>query len=176
MPETLSLQDIGSLLELLDKHEVNEFKLEREGESIWLRRGESAAVQPQSTAPIHQVFTSMGHPQSVGHAPQQVDYLGHGPVAAAAPAAVEVVPPKKSTLKDITSPMVGTFYRRPSVDSDAYVNVGDKVKKGDVLCIVEAMKLMNEIETELAGTIVEICLEDGQMVEYGEVLFRVEPL
>jgi acetyl-CoA carboxylase biotin carboxyl carrier protein len=70
--------------------------------------------------------------------------------------------------------MVGTFYRRPAVDAEAYVNVGDSVKKGDVLCIVEAMKLMNEIESEVSGKIVEICLEDGQMVEYGEVIFKIE--
>ncbi len=70
--------------------------------------------------------------------------------------------------------MVGTFYRRPAVDADPYVEVGDVVKKGDVLCIVEAMKLMNEIESDLAGRIVEVCLEDGKMAEYGEVLFRIE--
>jgi acetyl-CoA carboxylase biotin carboxyl carrier protein len=73
------------------------------------------------------------------------------------------------------SPMVGTFYRKPAVDAAPYVEVGDIVKKGDALCIVEAMKLMNEIESEVNGRIVQVCLQDGQMVEYGEVLFRIEP-
>ena len=84
-------------------------------------------------------------------------------------------PVSSSKTKEITSPMVGTFYRRPAVDAEFYVDVGDIVKKGDVLCIVEAMKLMNEIETDVAGVVAEVCLEDGQMVEYGEVLFRIEP-
>jgi acetyl-CoA carboxylase biotin carboxyl carrier protein len=70
--------------------------------------------------------------------------------------------------------MVGTFYRRPAVDAEPYVEVGDSVKKGDVLCIVEAMKLMNEIECETTGIIKEVCLDDGQMVEFGEVIFRIE--
>ena len=82
---------------------------------------------------------------------------------------------EESNLLDITSPMVGTFYRKPAVDADAYVEVGDVVKKGDVLCIVEAMKLMNEIVSEHSGKISEICLADAKMVEYGEVLFKIEP-
>jgi acetyl-CoA carboxylase biotin carboxyl carrier protein len=72
--------------------------------------------------------------------------------------------------------MVGTFYRRPAVDAEPYVQVGDIVKKGDVLCIVEAMKLMNEIESTVGGRVTEICVEDAELVEYGEVLFRIEPV
>ena len=71
--------------------------------------------------------------------------------------------------------MVGTFYTKPAPDADAYVSVGDVVKKGDTLCIIEAMKIMNEIESEKSGRIVEICLEDGQMAEYEEPLFKIEP-
>ncbi|MCL4138444.1 UNVERIFIED_CONTAM: hypothetical protein GTU68_037703 [Idotea baltica] len=97
-------------------------------------------------------------------------------VGVAAPSAVPEAVVPVSTAKEVSSPMVGTFYRRPAADADPYVSVGDKVKKGDVLCIVEAMKLMNEIESEVAGTVSEICLEDGQMVEFGEPLFRIEPL
>lgn len=180
--DTFNLKDIGSLLELLDKHEVTEFKLERESETLWLKRGDnSAQTQAASTAPIHQVFTSL--PQQPGVPPQAYDVNTAVSVAQPVPviqpqvaAAPEEPEAKKSTVKEITSPMVGTFYRRAAVDSDPYVSVGDKVKKGDILCIVEAMKLMNEIESEEAGTIVEICLEDGQMVEFGEPLFRIEPL
>jgi len=78
-------------------------------------------------------------------------------------------------LVDIHSPIVGTFFRSPSPDSLPFINEGDKVKPGDVLCIIEAMKLMNEIESEVAGTIVDVLVENGQPVEYNQVLFRVKP-
>ena len=94
------------------------------------------------------------------------------PVAPAAPAKAETPAAKKGT--PITSPMVGTFYKSPSPDSDPFVTVGSSVKSGDVVCIVEAMKMMNEIEAEVSGKIVEICVEDGQPVEFGQVLMYVE--
>lgn len=76
--------------------------------------------------------------------------------------------------KIVKSPMVGTFYSKSSPDASAYVEVGSKVKKGDILCIVEAMKLMNEIESEFDGEIVEICVKDGEMVDYGKPLFKIK--
>lgn len=79
----------------------------------------------------------------------------------------------ENTGKIITSPMIGTFYAKPSPDSNPYVEVGSVVKKGDTVCIIEAMKLMNEIETEFEGKIVEILVKDGEMVEYGKPLFKV---
>lgn len=90
---------------------------------------------------------------------------------------VETAPAAKSTegLHKIVSPMVGTFYKAPSPDSDPYVKVGDKVHDSSVVCIVEAMKLMNEIEAEVRGEIVEILVENGQLVEYGQTLFLVKP-
>ena len=81
---------------------------------------------------------------------------------------------EKTAGKIITSPMVGTFYMKPSPNSDPYVKVGQKVKKGDVLCIIEAMKLMNEIEAEFDGEIKEILVKDGESVEYGKPLFKLE--
>ena len=75
----------------------------------------------------------------------------------------------------INSPMVGTFYRSPAPDAPSYVDVGSKVSEGETLCIIEAMKLMNELECEITGTIAEICIEDGQPVEFGQLLFRVDP-
>ena len=92
-------------------------------------------------------------------------------VAQGAPAPV-AEPEKKG--KPIVSPMVGTFYKSPSPDADPFVEVGKIVSKGDVVCIVEAMKLMNEIESEFSGKILEICVEDGQPVEFGQVLMYVE--
>ena len=80
----------------------------------------------------------------------------------------------KEEYKEIKSPMVGTFYSKPSPDKEEFVKVGDKVKKGQVVCIVEAMKLMNEVESEFDGEIVEICKKDEEMVEYGEILFKIK--
>ena len=77
---------------------------------------------------------------------------------------------------NVCSPIVGTFFRSPTPEKESYVNVGDVVKKGQILCIVEAMKLMNEIESEISGKIVEILVQDSQPVEYGEVLFKIEPV
>ncbi len=100
------------------------------------------------------------------------------PIAAvsSAPAAAPVASSSgKEGLVEITSPFVGTFYRSSSPDTDPYVKQGDKVSKGQALCIVEAMKIMNEIESEAAGEIVEICVENETYVEFGQVLFRVKP-
>lgn len=111
----------------------------------------------------------------VASAPQVV---AAAPVAvpASAPAAqataVDNTPAKKGT--PITSPMVGTFYKAPSPDSDPFVLEGSTIKQGDVVCIVEAMKMMNEIKAEISGKVVEICVEDGQPVEFGQVLMYVE--
>ena len=106
-------------------------------------------------------------PQAVVAAPAAVP----APVSAA-PATEASAPAKKGT--PITSPMVGTFYKSPSPDADPFVSVGSTVKPGDVVCIVEAMKMMNEIESEISGKIVEVCVEDGQPVEFGQVLMYVE--
>ena len=94
--------------------------------------------------------------------------------AAAAPVAGEAAAPVDSDLKDITSPMVGTFYGASSPDSDPFVKVGSKVDEGTVICIIEAMKVMNEIKAEVNGTIAEIICQPGQAVEFDEVLFKVK--
>ena len=104
------------------------------------------------------------------------------PVVTAAPAQAPAAPVQTPVAeqkevkkgKPLTSPMVGTFYSAPSPDADPFVKVGQTVKEGDVVCIVEAMKLMNEIESEFSGKIVEICVQDGQPVEFGQVLMYIE--
>jgi acetyl-CoA carboxylase biotin carboxyl carrier protein len=95
--------------------------------------------------------------------------------SAAAPAEAESATPEEESLHPITSPIVGTFYRAPNPDADPYVKVGDFVEQGQTLCIVEAMKLMNEIECDINGTIVRVLSENAQAVEYGENLFLVRP-
>ncbi|MCF7956587.1 MAG: acetyl-CoA carboxylase biotin carboxyl carrier protein [Phycisphaerae bacterium] len=92
-----------------------------------------------------------------------------------APAAAPVAPTEDSNLKFITSPMVGTFYGAPSPDSEPYVKVGDRVDEGTVVCIIEAMKVMNEIKAEMTGTVKEIMCQPGQAIEFDEVLFKVKP-
>lgn len=204
MGSFFDLDQIASILEMLERHDVSEFKLERGDEKLSLRRGQETvtqvvtgqlvagqqAYQPQYLAP-QQGVPAYGSGGGYG----QAIHGGNPPASpgwgspAAAPAEVPGIAPRvehangadqsapkaSASVKEVRSPMVGTFYRRPAVDAEPYVSVGDTVKKGDVLCIVEAMKLMNEIETDIAGKIVEVSLEDGQMVEYGEVLFRIEP-
>jgi len=96
------------------------------------------------------------------------------PVAQAAPAAAPVATESTGSYKEITSPFVGTFYESSSPDAQPYVKVGDKVSKGQVLCIVEAMKIMNEIESEVSGEIVEICAENENYVEFGQALFKIK--
>lgn len=153
-----SVDEIKSLLEMLEKHGVSECKIEHEGEKITLKRNQ--IQQFVSQAPVPQQVVSQVANQSVS-----LDSSNN---------ASKVIE-EESNLLEVTSPMVGTFYRKPAVDAEPYVEVGDIVKKGDVLCIVEAMKLMNEIVSEHSGKISEICLADSKMVEYGEVLFKVEP-
>jgi len=102
------------------------------------------------------------------------------PVTASTPASVPAAPASAapapaSALKDITSPMVGTFYRAPEPGAEPYVSAGGRVTAGQTVCIIEAMKIMNEIEAEINGVIREVCVEDAQAVEYGQVLFRVDP-
>ena len=186
MDKPMGLDEIRTLLEMLQQYDVTEYKIEREGEKLFLKRGYApidrplAAAQqiqhlfspaPVQTQPVTEVQAMPRTAPLVPASLEPAKALASPPAETLAkPAAA---PSKK--LSEVNSPMVGTFYRRPAVDADPYVNVGDFVKKGQVLCIVEAMKLMNEIESDYAGRIVEICLEDGQMVEYGEALFRIEP-
>src|SRR4029078_9823713 len=109
--------------------------------------------------------------------PAQVVHMAPAPVMAAAPAAAPAAPAERAAEVDkdhvVTSPFVGTFYRKPNPDSPNYVSVHDKVDKGQVLCIVEAMKLMNEIEADAACTTTAILVDDGAPVEYGQRLFKI---
>jgi acetyl-CoA carboxylase biotin carboxyl carrier protein len=118
-----------------------------------------------------------GNPTPVHIAPQ----LGNSGAEAAStqeptPEVKEEAPAeKRADLAEVASPMVGTFYRAPAPDADPYVQVGERVSVGQTLCILEAMKLMNELEAEVAGTIREICVDNAEPVEYGQVLFRIQP-
>jgi acetyl-CoA carboxylase biotin carboxyl carrier protein len=105
----------------------------------------------------------------------QVPVAAAAPAAVAAPAAAAEPVKPVTTLLEVKSPMVGTFYAKPEPGANPYASVGTRVTKGQILCIIEAMKIMNEIECEVSGTVVEVGVQDSSAVEYGQVLFRVDP-
>jgi len=148
----MNLKEIREILELLKGSDVSEFELGRGDMVLKLRRG--PANVPVVLPP----------PAPVPAAPAR---------PAEAPAAVPV--PPKPTYKEILSPIVGTFYRSPAPDAAPFVEVGTRVVKGQVLCIVEAMKIMNQIESDTTGTIAAIIVENAQPVAYGQALFHVTP-
>jgi len=146
------LAHIQELIDLLKRNNLTELEVEREGLRIHLRYETSGRVAAAVAA----------------------DIVPAGPHALAESATIPL-PAETAGKVTITSPIVGTFYRSPSPDADPYVEEGDLVKKGQVLCIVEAMKLMNEIESEVDGRIVKILAESTKPVEYGQPLFLIDP-
>lgn len=163
----LKVQEIREIIRLIDHSTIDEFTYEAEGTKVKLKKNRS-----QSATEVVAPQTQVAAP--VAPAPVVVE-------AQAKPVTETVVKeePKKSAIEDetlhkITSPMVGTFYQSSSPETPAYVQVGDKVSADGVVCIVEAMKLFNEIEAEVSGEIVEILVNDGQLVEYGQPLFLVK--
>lgn len=166
----LKVQEIRELIKLVDQSSIDEFSYEYEGSKIKMKKhGEVKSVvehvQAAAPAPVPQPVPA------VQEAPK--------PEPKAEAAAVQEVKQEEvqdtSDLHKIVSPMVGTFYQSSSPEADAYVKAGSKVSKDSVVCIVEAMKLFNEIEAEVNGEIVEILVKDGQLVEYGQPLFLVKP-
>jgi oxaloacetate decarboxylase (Na+ extruding) subunit alpha len=155
----MNLKELKELIEMLKDTDISEVEIERSGVKVRLRKGGDVTY--------HHAMPRMEHPPAAIVAPAT-------PLAPASAAEKPVEPVKTSQIK-VTSPIVGTFYRASSPDKPPYVETGDMVKNGQVLCIIEAMKLMNEIESETAGKIVQILVESGQPVEYGQPLFVIEP-
>jgi acetyl-CoA carboxylase biotin carboxyl carrier protein len=143
------------LAEVVAEHGLSELILDTENVKLTVRRGVTASNPTGASSPMPVYAPPPMHA---------------APTAMAVAVAAE---PVKETGHLVTSPFVGTFYRKPNPDSPSYVSLNDKVDKGAVLCIVEAMKLMNEIEADVGGTIVGILVEDGAPVEYGQPLFRI---
>ena len=152
----MDLDFIQSLIKALDESSLDSIEIERGGTRIRLAK----TPPPSGPVPIP--------------LPNAAVAASGAPVA---PAGGEAAPTAPSTahLVDVKSPMVGTFYRSPAPDAPAYVERGTRVSKGDTLCIIEAMKLMNELESEVDGTVVEVCVDNSVPVEYGQVLFRIDP-
>jgi acetyl-CoA carboxylase biotin carboxyl carrier protein len=159
----MNLKEVRELIELVSEKGIAEFEMERQGFRLRICRDRAQEQVAQYVQPAPVIVPSSA---PVYQEPAQT------PAAATAQAAVPQAPAKvEEPVNILTSPIVGTFYRSPTPDSPAFVEVGSHVKKGQVLCIIEAMKLMNEIESDVDGTIVEIYPQNGQAVEYGQPLF-----
>lgn len=154
----LKLNEIKELIELVDKSTLQELEIENEGSRLCIRKGSTQVAQVVA-APMNMV-PAPGIVQAEANVSQASDATTAEPAA---------------NLHTIVSPMVGTFYRSSSPEANPYVNIGDKVGDKTTVCIIEAMKLMNELEAEVKGAIVDILVENGQLVEYGQPLFLVKP-
>ncbi len=160
----IDLKQLREIMRSLKQFDVTELEIEKDGERIYLRRGPDAGLVASAIAP------GLAPPSMLAGASVAPSMGGSSPSVPPPPPLPRMDDPNIVT---ITSPFVGTFYRAPSPDAPSFVEVGADIRPGTVLCIVEAMKLMNEIESEIAGTIVEVVGENGKPVEYGDVLFRV---
>jgi acetyl-CoA carboxylase biotin carboxyl carrier protein len=162
---TVNLPEIEQILEFMGKHGLEEFEYERAGLRIRLKK--PSAGGGYRTMPAPEIYVAAPQPTyaSAASAP--------GPAAVRDSAAAPQETTRAEDLHIVKSPIVGTFYGSPSPGAEAFVTVGSKVDNGQPLCIIEAMKLMNEIESDVAGEIVRIFVENGQPVEYGESLFGI---
>jgi acetyl-CoA carboxylase biotin carboxyl carrier protein len=160
----LKVQEIREIIKLVDQSSINEFTFETNGTKVSMKKlSENVVVQSQPVVQVEKQITPVQQPSV------------QAPIQEAAEQAES--PEKVSTVNfdhEITSPMVGTFYSSPNPDSDPFVSVGSSVSQDTVVCIVEAMKLFNEIEAEVSGEIVEVLVQNGELVEYGQPLFRVK--
>lgn len=152
----MDIKDIEQLISVINKSGITEVEIERDGTRVLIKKESPNIVQVAASQ------NQQGGQQVVQHTltqPQNIESSGAD----------------TSDFHKVESPIVGTFYRKPSPDAEAFASVGKTVKKGDTLCIVEAMKLMNEIEADKDGIIEEVLVEDGSVVEYGEALFLIRP-
>jgi acetyl-CoA carboxylase biotin carboxyl carrier protein len=162
----MNFDEIKQLLDMVREHDLSEFELERDNFKLRIRKNSSG----QWTATLPPV-------SHVNYAPVMA-----APIAAAAPAAVAPAAPALTPAQEevdfavVKSPIVGTFYRAPEPGAKPFAEVGDVVRKGQVLCIIEAMKLMNEINSDVDGEMVKVYVENGQPVQYGERLFAIKPV
>ncbi len=158
----MDIKELEYILSLLKKNDVTEFDLTHDGTQVKVRRGSVLEFSAASGSADLQKLLAAASSSSAGSAsPAQASSLA--PVI------------ESDNLVKVESPMVGTFYRRPSPDSEPFVREGDVIKKGQTLCIVEAMKLMNEISAPCSGRVDKILLAEGQVAEYGETIFLIDP-
>jgi acetyl-CoA carboxylase biotin carboxyl carrier protein len=164
----MDLNYLKKITKILTESGVDEIEIEEEGLKIRIsKHSQNSTIHMMPGAQVMQPVQSM-FPQTTAQAPVITPAHVEKPVSA--PAITEL------KYHEVKSPIVGTFYRAPAPDADQYVEVGQSIQKGTVLCIIEAMKLMNEIESDVSGKLVKILVENGKPVEYGQALFLVEPV
>ncbi|HRB31018.1 MAG TPA: acetyl-CoA carboxylase biotin carboxyl carrier protein [Ferruginibacter sp.] len=156
----MDIKQIQELVKLINKTSIGEITIEEDGTKITIK---------QKKEPSQKIYTNASAPQVAAPA------VASTPQAPAATPAKPAAEPVKDNLITIKSPMIGTFYRQAGPDKPLFVNVGDEVSPGKVVCIIEAMKLFNEIESEVKGKIVKILVDDASPVEYDQPLFLVDP-
>lgn len=161
----MDAKELKRVLDAIKDADLSELLLETPDYKLTVKRGGPIQTAPASVASAASV------------APAQPQQPAATPAAAPITQALQETPTpaSKSNLLEVTAPIVGTFYASPSPDTPIFVKVGDRVKAGQVLCIIEAMKLMNEIEAEVSGTVREVLVKNEDPVEYGQTLFRLEP-
>lgn len=162
----MELKDIQNLIKFVAKSGASEVKLETDDVKITIRTGSESSKG--ETTFVQQIPVAQHMPQVAAPAPAAAP-------AAAAPAAETSAEEDNSKYITVKSPIIGTFYRKPSPDKPTFVEVGSTIKEGDVLCIIEAMKLFNEIESEVSGKIVKVLVDDSSPVEFDQPLFLVDP-
>ena len=150
----MDLKEIRTLIDLMKKNGLSVFKMEREGFKITLKASGADSAGP--------IIVSPAHSASLTALQRQAGATNEGAA------------PDTSHLKEIKSPMVGTFYAAPSPDAASYVTAGQDITPDTVVCIIEAMKVMNEIKAEISGVVAEVCAENGKPVQFGQTLFRVK--
>ncbi len=160
----MEISDLVHLVKLLDKSGLTELSYSKDGEQVVLKK------EPPAAAPMPAMAAPSFAPMPVGY-PQSAP----PPFPSSAPEKPVVEAKSGPKLKEITSPMVGSFYASPSPGAANFVQVGSTVKPGQVVCIIEAMKIMNEIESDVSGVIEEVCVPNETPVEFGTVLFRIRP-
>lgn len=171
----MKLSEIQELIKFVAKAGVNEVEIEQKDFKICIK-SESLARKKTNQAP-EQVVVSAPMAAPVAAAPVAAAPVAAtpAPAAAPAPAATPAEGGENANYHQVKSPMIGTFYRKPSPDKPEFVAVGDKVKVGDTLCVVEAMKLFNEIEADVAGTVMKVLVDDSTPIEYDQPLFLIDP-
>jgi acetyl-CoA carboxylase biotin carboxyl carrier protein len=162
----MDLKEIQNLIKFVAKSGASEVALEMEDVKITIKTGSDAA--PETTI-VQQI------PMGTQMMPQQMAPAPAAPAPVATDGAAPVAAEDNSKYIEVKSPIIGTFYRKPSPDKDVFVKVGDEISAGSVVCIIEAMKLFNEIESEVSGTIVKVLVDDNSPVEYDQPLFLVDP-
>ena len=163
----MDFDELKQILDIVREHDLSEFELERESFKLRIRRNVGGMWTPATLPPVaHANYPSAMPPPTAGAPTPLVPPAG--PVLTAADEEVD--------LAVLKSPIVGTFYRSAEPDAKPFAEVGDVVRKGQILCIIEAMKLMNEIGSDVDGEVVKVYVENGQPVQYGERLFAIKPL